>query len=157
MIQLRSRDGTPIGPLTPLGANGADAQIVALAGGGFAVAWSELAPKLAGEILQSLAATEDGGYLVAWTSGFSPGPVGSDGPPVHGTFVRRFRADGTPGPVVGRLDDGPTIFRNARLDRLAIVANGPDSFVAAWPRTTGVFSESIADITPRVFDAAPLK
>jgi len=160
MFQLRSSDGTPIGPATAVGDTRAvDAQIVPLAGGGFAIAWVDLGastplefrvvsrmftadgtpvggPVVAtsGTTRFALAPMDDGGYLVAWSK-------------VDGTFVRRFRPDGTPGAAVGELS-------KASPYEFVIVANGePDHFVAAWAQT----SNGITSLTPLVFDATPLR
>lgn len=177
MFQRHASDGTPIGPATPVGdINGVSAQIVPLTGGGFAIAWLEVGlpapaapvvvsrmftadggavggpvvatggtpPVCSGGVcpyhsLRGMAPMEDGGYLLTWSSAFNG--------TVEGTFVRRFRADGTPGAAVGRLASG-------YVPDLVIVANGvPDNFVAAWPQT----ANGVSDITPRVFDATALR
>jgi hypothetical protein len=119
-----SADGTPVGP--PFQASG-------------------IAPVCSNgscqfQVLRGLTPMDDGGYAVAWMSGFGSGGV-------TGTFARRFRADGTPGSALGKLDDRD-------MPGAAMVRNGhPDTFVMIWPATTG----SGSNVAERVFDATPLR
>jgi hypothetical protein len=133
-FQRYASDGTPIGPATSVGDSGGIMALpaVPLTGGGFAVAWLQdltvgaptaMARMFAddgtptgGPVVvsgtpptcgvstgcqyQGLAAMspiDDGGYVVMWWDGFGRGtPLG--------TFARRFLPDGTPTPVVGKID-----------------------------------------------------
>lgn len=133
-FQRYASDGTPVGPATSVGDSGGFITLpaVALTGGGFAVAWLQNTTPSAPVVMTRMFAADgtpvgapvvvsgtppmcfstgcqfqapaaitpidDGGYVVIWTEGFGRGAP-------EGTFARRFLPDGTPTPVLGKVDD----------------------------------------------------
>jgi hypothetical protein len=133
-FQRYASDGTPIGPSTSVGDSGGLQALppVPLAGGGFAIAWLQTGPvirtttvmtrmfaadgtPMGGPVVVSgtppacfstgcqfqglgaISPVDDGGYVVVWWDGFGRGAS-------EGTFARRFQPDGTPTPVIGKID-----------------------------------------------------
>jgi hypothetical protein len=166
-FQRYSADGTPIGSPTSVGdkAGLPGAQVVPLAGGGFAVAWNEGPHSLTftrmftadgtpvGEPVLSggdpLYCSNPSGCTFQDVLGLTPMDDGGYlvvwrngygvGGSTLGTFARRVKADGSPGAAVGTL--------TGRI-LLAVSPAGPDGFVLVWIDAAGHISMQRFDATP---------